>query len=743
MYAPFGAGVLVGPRSDLRDRRPVPGRRRRGRPRRPRRGGVDRPARAGGGRLAQRRSARSPSTPPSTSWPASGGRRSSPTTTPWPPGCATGLAAIHGVRLLGPDSTVATLPVATFVVDGVHHALVAARLSAEHAIGVRHGCFCAHPYLLRLLGLDEDEVAELPRGRAPGRPAQHPRGGAGQRRLSTTAADIDRFLAAVADIAGGGGPRPLRPGPDTGDYWPRTGAGWSAAARRPGTSCAPGMTGSCPSPAPTSTRPPTSPRRRGLRGLPGHRRPVGPPAGVHVVRPRRVLRQLAQPPRHRPLPGHATPRPELRAGRGLVVVLRRRGRLPRRRGPSFDTRYPRAPVPGGRHRRAGRLRDPRLPDPGLGAVRLPRRRGTAGCGGVHVRRRQVPDRPDHPGGGPGPRPGGGAVAGVVRLGGHRGGAGGTGGRRLRRVGGADDRRGRGVGARRSGRHQLADRELPRVSGGDQRGGTGRAGPSPGREVRGRDPHAAVDDRRPARRRRLSWAPSATAPGAGPGGAGGDRCRLAPAGGGGGRSPAARRRVLRGRRQRGSRGARARTSSSSGPATRPARRRSTSPSTPGSVTILARGESLCESMSSYLAQRIEEAPNIAFRPRTEVVGVEGDDWLRTDTIRELRTGAGETVAAHALFICIGGQPRTAWAERGRSAHRPRRLPADRPRRVRPRAQPGAGRSGATTAIRIPWRRACPGCSRRATSGSGRPSGSRPRSGKGPRRCPSSTAILAER
>jgi selenocysteine lyase/cysteine desulfurase len=35
---------------------------------------------------------------------------------------------------------------------------VAARLSAEHAIGVRHGCFCAHPYLIRLLGLSSEAV---------------------------------------------------------------------------------------------------------------------------------------------------------------------------------------------------------------------------------------------------------------------------------------------------------------------------------------------------------------------------------------------------------------------------------------------------------------------------------------------------------------------------------------------------------------------------------------------------------
>ena len=36
--------------------------------------------------------------------------------------------------------------------------VVAARLSAEWAVGVRHGCFCAHPYLIRLLGLGPADV---------------------------------------------------------------------------------------------------------------------------------------------------------------------------------------------------------------------------------------------------------------------------------------------------------------------------------------------------------------------------------------------------------------------------------------------------------------------------------------------------------------------------------------------------------------------------------------------------------
>jgi len=71
-----------------------------------------------------------------------------------------GLTGIDGVRLLGPSARPGALPVASFVVDDVSHALVAARLSAEHAIGVRHGCFCAHPYLLRLLGLTSAEAAD-------------------------------------------------------------------------------------------------------------------------------------------------------------------------------------------------------------------------------------------------------------------------------------------------------------------------------------------------------------------------------------------------------------------------------------------------------------------------------------------------------------------------------------------------------------------------------------------------------
>ena len=67
------------------------------------------------------------------------------------------LASVPGLRRLGPV-TGDRLPVAAFNLDGVPHGLLAARLANEYAIGTRSGCFCAHPYMGRLLGLGEDEV---------------------------------------------------------------------------------------------------------------------------------------------------------------------------------------------------------------------------------------------------------------------------------------------------------------------------------------------------------------------------------------------------------------------------------------------------------------------------------------------------------------------------------------------------------------------------------------------------------
>ena len=152
----------------------------------------------------------------------------------------TGLRAIRGVHLLGevPDNS---LPVATFVVEDVPHALVAARLSAEHAIGVRHGCFCAHPYLLRLLDLPPHEVTAYRDAVRAGDRRHIPGAVRASAGLSTTPQDIDRFLAALADIATGAPPVRYEQDPHTGDFWPAPlGEAWSSPGRALGASCARG-----------------------------------------------------------------------------------------------------------------------------------------------------------------------------------------------------------------------------------------------------------------------------------------------------------------------------------------------------------------------------------------------------------------------------------------------------------------------------------------------------------------------
>jgi selenocysteine lyase/cysteine desulfurase len=79
-----------------------------------------------------------------------------------------GLASVGArVHRIWPDST-DRVPVVTFTVDGYPAALVAAYLSAEHGIGVRDGKFCAHPLLARL-GVPAGAVrASLGLGSEPG-----------------------------------------------------------------------------------------------------------------------------------------------------------------------------------------------------------------------------------------------------------------------------------------------------------------------------------------------------------------------------------------------------------------------------------------------------------------------------------------------------------------------------------------------------------------------------------------------
>lgn len=78
-----------------------------------------------------------------------------------------------------------------------------------------------------------------------------------------------------------------------------------------------------------------------------------------------------------------------------------------------------------------------------------------------------------------------------------------------------------------------------------------------------------------------------------------------------------------------------------------------------VTMLVRGDSLAKGMSQYLVDQIGATSNIKVLTNSSVKDVQGEGRLETITITNAATGKNETVAATAIFIFIGAQPRTEW------------------------------------------------------------------------------------
>jgi thioredoxin reductase (NADPH) len=78
---------------------------------------------------------------------------------------------------------------------------------------------------------------------------------------------------------------------------------------------------------------------------------------------------------------------------------------------------------------------------------------------------------------------------------------------------------------------------------------------------------------------------------------------------------------------------------------------------GKVTILARAGRLTPGMSQYLVDRIEASSNIEVIGNVEVVEVCGGDRVEHVAIRDLATSETRTIRAAAVFIFIGGAPRS--------------------------------------------------------------------------------------
>lgn len=65
---------------------------------------------------------------------------------------------IPGIKLYSDPSKEDTISVIPFNLEGVHHHLLPSMLSDEAGVAVRNGFFCTHPYCARLLGLSEEDM---------------------------------------------------------------------------------------------------------------------------------------------------------------------------------------------------------------------------------------------------------------------------------------------------------------------------------------------------------------------------------------------------------------------------------------------------------------------------------------------------------------------------------------------------------------------------------------------------------
>lgn len=116
------------------------------------------------------------------------------------------LGEVPGLVLYGsddPELTDERVGVIPFNLEGVYHFLLTAILGYEGGIGARSGCFCAHPYVLSLLGLSEEEIESWRSRFVAGDDADLP----GMVRMSfglySTADDVDRMVDMLKRIAAG------------------------------------------------------------------------------------------------------------------------------------------------------------------------------------------------------------------------------------------------------------------------------------------------------------------------------------------------------------------------------------------------------------------------------------------------------------------------------------------------------------------------------------------------------------
>ncbi len=127
---------------------------------------------------------------------------------------------IHFYGETDPRRTDDRIGVISFNLGSVHHALVAAILAYEGGIGVRNGCFCAQPYVMRLLGLGAADQARWRRAQLAGDKTGRP----GMVRVSLAAyntfADVEALVEMLRRITRHDYAGVYAQAPEQGDYSP-------------------------------------------------------------------------------------------------------------------------------------------------------------------------------------------------------------------------------------------------------------------------------------------------------------------------------------------------------------------------------------------------------------------------------------------------------------------------------------------------------------------------------------------
>lgn len=132
-----------------------------------------------------------------------------------------GLKAIPDIYFVGPDEydLKTRVGVISFNLRGMHHSKTAAILGCEFGIGVRNGCFCAQPFLKQLLDCPQEKSLDILHKLKSNQPVDLPGAVRASMGVYNSMSDVEAFLDAMQAIAANRYAGTYKVVTQTGDYW--------------------------------------------------------------------------------------------------------------------------------------------------------------------------------------------------------------------------------------------------------------------------------------------------------------------------------------------------------------------------------------------------------------------------------------------------------------------------------------------------------------------------------------------